>query len=163
VDPPIWADINRRPFTVCHTLGDNRLLEITSLAELAGMPRGENGGAIFCSRKADRDAQSLADSILHLDERDDWIKISYANELDPGYRRIHDDLLDELASLSGIPIRQSMGYEGAWRLPKSRDRRRLSLRLVAAVAATPIVRDISSIKKRCKPKAKLSFRNADRS
>lgn len=109
VDQANWASINRRPFTFRHTLSDNPLLELPRLAELATL-RHRRGH--FFGRRGDKSALSPADRILHLDERNDWIKISYANELEPAYRQIHDDLIDELSSLCEMPIRKSMSWSG---------------------------------------------------
>lgn len=111
-DEHLWANINRRPFVFRHTLGNNPLLELPRLAELAVRAAHRNQRGHFFSRKGPGEDLSLADRIRQLDEREDWIKISYANELDPDYAEIHDALLDELAALSQIPIRESMSWSG---------------------------------------------------
>lgn len=108
---PQWANVNHRPFAFRHRLADDPLFDLPRLAALARRAAERNADR-FLRRKADADSRSLADRILHLDEREDWVKISYANELEPEYRRVHDALLEDFESRSDIPIRERMTWSG---------------------------------------------------
>ena len=111
-DSTLWAQVDRRPFAFQHHLADDPLFDLDRLAKLAKHADDVRGSRTHISRKAHPVTMSIADRILHLDESDDWIKISYANKLDDDYRRIHDRLLEEIESLSGMPIRSALSWSG---------------------------------------------------
>jgi ribosomal protein L16 Arg81 hydroxylase len=104
-EPFAWHKLNRAPFTFRHRLADLPLFETSRLARLATLAaERERGSSVGSSASADR--------ILQLSETSDWVKISYANVLDPDFALLHRTLLAEFEELTGIPIRESMNWSG---------------------------------------------------
>ena len=113
-DPGLFAaNFDQRPFYVAHTLAGHPLLQLPALAALADrLPakllewHSNESGAFTKPGLKQPAALSCAETILAIGERAAWVLLLQI-EHDPLYRKLLDELLDEIAPLSE-PVRPGM-------------------------------------------------------
>ena len=121
-DPVTFRNFfNRRSFALQHGLADHPLFTRPRLAQLAetmlaaGDTRkflalgGESASAGGGFRGLPRQ-QRLARTVLELGESRNWVKLSSADAFDPEYRELLEQLLAELADLSGVALREQISW-----------------------------------------------------
>jgi hypothetical protein len=96
------AQFNRRPFYVEHRLAGHPLFELPRLVELAqALPPDEveyNGGDLPVNadyRQTPRTGLSVTETIRRIEESGSWMVLKRV-EKDPAYKRLLDQLLDEI-------------------------------------------------------------------
>lgn len=103
IDPEIFtAQFNRRPFFIEHRLADHPLLSLPRLVELAGkLPPDEveyNAGKLPVNAdpaRTPRNGLSPEETIRRIESCGSWLVLKRV-EHDPEYRRLLDEVLDEV-------------------------------------------------------------------
>jgi cupin-like protein len=115
---------DRKPFALEHALGNHPLFELSRLARLGetilskGDPQnfshfggeGISAGTRLPTREPKR---RVSDAIEQLGTGGSWIKLTAAQEIDPEYSELLDNLIIELEGLTGQPLRQTMTWKSA--------------------------------------------------
>jgi len=100
------AGIGRRPFTIAHRLSAHPLLTLPNLIELSRRLPTENvrynrGDVQPCQRiyTAAKNGLSIEETIRQIEDCGSWLVLRFV-EQDPEYRKLVDECLDEIQSLS---------------------------------------------------------------
>jgi len=104
---------NRSPFMFSHALGEHPLFEIPRLVELAATIL-RNGGNVRCQtsdvpvhlkwHEAEVKEQ-LLEHMANIDKSGSWLLL-YSVQCDPEYQALLDQVVTELETLTGVPLRQ---------------------------------------------------------
>ena len=112
---------NAAHFEFRHNLAGHPLFSIARLAELAermtAVGAGHHVVAFSVTRKTPaRKFDQLArhegarETLSRIETGTSWLKLSFVQEYDPQYRGIHDQILEDAADCSGLPLRQALRW-----------------------------------------------------
>jgi hypothetical protein len=118
---PYRDGFNTFQYAFRHHLANHELFAIPSLVELAehivrhGPPERfvifgatpESARTKFSQLKVE---PRLAEKIRGLAQGRAWLKLAFAQDYSPAFRRVHEQLLDEIGQLSGFPLRRELGW-----------------------------------------------------
>jgi len=122
VDPSAFRGaFNRRSFAFAHTLAGNPLFTLPRLAQLAGrmlaagdekkfVALGGESASVASGFNALPRAQRLTSTIEALPTGRSWVKLSSADVFDPDYRAVLEQILAELAELSGSALKDQITW-----------------------------------------------------
>jgi cupin-like protein len=125
IDPdtkPFRELYNRLPFQFEHGLAGHPLFEIGRLTKLAEaiLTRGDpkyfvhfDGAGTAASRLDRAPRERVADAVAHVDRPGSWIKLSRAQDVDPEYRALMDQILVELEERTGVDLRDQITWASA--------------------------------------------------
>jgi hypothetical protein len=112
---------NSAHFEFRHRLADHPLLAKAQLAELAERMTASGAGRHVVdfsltrgtpARKFDqlarRDGPQKA--LSRIEAGSNWLKLSFVQDYDPRYRDIHDQILEDAAACSGLPLRRLISW-----------------------------------------------------
>ena len=112
---------NAAHFQFRHNLAGHPLFSIARLGELAermtDVGAGHHVVAFSVTRKTPaRKFDQLArhegarETLSRIETGSSWLKLSFVQEYDPQYREIHDQILEDAADCSGLPLRQALRW-----------------------------------------------------
>jgi hypothetical protein len=118
---PYREGFNSFQYVFRHRLADNEVFAIPRLVELAediargGRPERfvifgatrDSARTKFSQLKAE---PGRADKLQELGQGRAWLKLAFAQEYSPAFRRLHEELLDEIEQLSGFPLQRELGW-----------------------------------------------------
>ncbi len=125
IDPSAAEDFrgafNKTHFSFLHQLEHHPLFSIPRLIDLAAriMASRERRHCVGLSavrdspaRKFDRldRLENLPERLRQISEGSAWLRMSFAQEYDSGYRAIHDRILDDASEYCGLALRQQLGW-----------------------------------------------------
>jgi len=112
---------NAAHFQFRHNLAGHPLFSIARLAELAERMTAVGAGHHVVAfsvtkktpaRKFDQLArhEGARETLSRIETGTSWLKLSFVQEYDPQYRGIHDQILEDAADCSGLPLRQALRW-----------------------------------------------------
>ena len=112
---------NAAHFEFRHNLAGHPLFSTARLAELADRMTAVGAGHHVVAftvtretpaRKFDQLArhEGARETLSRIETGTSWLKLSFVQEYDPQYRGIHDQILEEAADCSGLPLRQALRW-----------------------------------------------------
>jgi hypothetical protein len=114
---------NRSPFMFSHNLAGNPLFEIPRLAELASTlssndkyrkPRCHVANVPVDHKWADAQLRDqISEAISNIVESNAWVLL-YSVQVDPDYAKLLDQIINELETLVGMPLRQEITWLDAY-------------------------------------------------
>ncbi|WP_051952636.1 cupin-like domain-containing protein [Methylocapsa aurea] len=119
-EPSVWKQMNCAPFTFRHNLANHPLFDLAKLASLATAAVERGDPAKFGFRIKGGDAKfndaPLRDRLFQAVERIEaggaFFKLSSLEELDEDYGHILRKTIGEVEDITGLPLRQDIGYSG---------------------------------------------------
>jgi hypothetical protein len=114
--------LNRSSFQFNHQLAGHPLFKLSRLARLAEtkLATGRQDEFIHFdgsgTPKSGLDRaprERVSDAIEHVDRPGSWIKITSAQDSDPEYRLLCDQILEEIDERTGLPLRKEITWVGA--------------------------------------------------
>jgi hypothetical protein len=118
---PYRDGFNKFQYTFRHRLANHELFTIPRLVELAertvrsGRPerfvifsatRG-SAGTKFSELSVE---PGVAEGMRQVSQGRAWLKLAFAQEADPGFRALQEELLDEIERLTGYPLHRELGW-----------------------------------------------------
>src|SRR5206468_9828879 len=113
--------LNGAHFSFQHRLDHHPLFSMPKLIELAGQIVANRNMSHYVGVSAVRDSpgrkfselnrlENLPERLRRIKDGESWVRLSFAQEYDSGYRAVHDRIIDEAAEYSGISLHQQIGW-----------------------------------------------------
>src|SRR5262245_29695188 len=114
-------EFNKHHYAFQHGLARHPLFAIPRLVELAERMIKDGHPERFVTFRATQQSartkfsqlaieQSLADKIRGISQGESWLKLAFAQQADPAFGRLHEQIIDEASALCGYPLRRDLGW-----------------------------------------------------
>lgn len=115
-------NLNKQPFQFSHNLAEHPLFQIPRLVELAEFIEKKGSNKAYCrftknipinSKWSDPEKElNVADAIANIDTA--GVTVILQPEIDPEYKALIEQILDELEVATGVPLRKEISWLGAY-------------------------------------------------
>jgi hypothetical protein len=113
--------LNSAHFEFRHRLADHPLLSKAELAELAERMTAGGAGRHVVDFSLTRESPArkfdqltrrdgAREALCRIETGSSWLKLSFVQDYDPRYREIHDQILEDAAACSGLPLRRWVSW-----------------------------------------------------